>query len=165
MSVTVAFNGGRHGAKTKVPPTLMSRVKPRTRCLPPPAPCQVKITAAVSGYRLCFRVGIKVGDESQFHLSLWRLSGLVQAREPWADWPNYKDDRRLLSHFRQRGQQVPLSRGRANPQRLPASVELVKLHAHSPAPLRRPGLVWTKRNLVLFARGAKCVRNHLGTFD
>jgi len=36
-------------------------------------------------------------------------------------------DRRLLSHFRQRGQQAPLPSRMANPQMLPASIELVKL--------------------------------------
>ena len=50
-------------------------------------------------------------------------------------------DRRLLSHFRQRGQQPPLPSGMANPQMLPALVQLVKLQSHSPAPLRRQGLV------------------------
>ncbi len=45
---------------------------------------------------------------------------------------------------------------------LPAPVELVKFQAHSPAPLRRRGLVWTKRYRVLFAGWAKCVRNCLG---
>jgi hypothetical protein len=71
-------------------------------------------------------------------------------------------DRRLLPHFRQRGQQLPLPSGRANPQMLPAPVQLVKLQSHSPAPLRRRGLVWTKRYRVLFARRGKCVHNCLG---
>jgi hypothetical protein len=68
-------------------------------------------------------------------------------------------DRRLLPHFRQRGQQLPLPSGRANPQVLPTPIQLVELQAHLPAPLRRRGLVWMKRYLVLFARRGKCVRN------
>ncbi len=43
-------------------------------------------------------------------------------------------NRRLLPDFRQRGQQLPLPSGMANPQMLPAPVQLVKLQSHSPAP-------------------------------
>jgi hypothetical protein len=55
-----------------------------------------------------------------------------------------------------------LPSGMANPQMLLAPIQLVKLQSHSPAPLRRRGLVWTKRYRVLFARRGKCVHNCLG---
>ena len=39
-------------------------------------------------------------------------------------------DRRLLSRLGQRGQQAPLLSGMADPQMLPAPIELVKLQLH-----------------------------------
>jgi hypothetical protein len=71
-------------------------------------------------------------------------------------------DRRLLPHFRQRGQQAPLPSWVANPQMLPTPIQLVKLQLHSSAPLRRQGLVCTKQDRVLPARRGKCVSNRLG---
>ena len=48
-------------------------------------------------------------------------------------------DRRLLPDFRQRGQQLPLPSGMANPQMLPAPVQLVKLQSHRQLPCNCQG--------------------------
>jgi hypothetical protein len=61
-------------------------------------------------------------------------------------------NRRLLPRGGQRSQQPPLPLRPANPQMFPAPIQLMKLHAHRPAPVRLRGLVWTKPDLGLRAR-------------
>jgi hypothetical protein len=61
-------------------------------------------------------------------------------------------NRRLLPRDRERCQQSPQPLRPANPQVFPAPIQLMKLHAHRPAPLRLRALVWTKSDLGLRGR-------------
>ncbi len=62
-------------------------------------------------------------------------------------------NRRLLPRSGKRRQQSPLPLRPANPQMFPATIQLMKLHAHRPAPLRLRALVWTKSHLGLRGQG------------
>jgi len=61
-------------------------------------------------------------------------------------------NRRLLPRGGQRRQQPPLPLRPANPQMFPAPIQLMKLHAHRPTPVRLRVLVWPKPDLGLRGR-------------